>query len=74
MSRILLAFALAIALAFTVTGGTPAVAAKKVTHNLCKTKDNAGKNISWKCDLTEKCCWQPFTGKAACVPANGICL
>jgi hypothetical protein len=75
MMRILTGVGLAVALAFTVAGGVPtADAAKKPTHNLCKAKDNAGKNISWKCGLEEKCCWQPFTNKAACVAKTGICL
>jgi hypothetical protein len=67
-----LAFAMAVAGSFAVIG--TADAAKKPTHNLCKGKDNAGKNISWKCGLEEKCCWQPLINKAACVPKTGICL
>lgn len=76
MLRILVALGFAAAIGLTVTTGVPtsAEAAKKPTHNLCKGKDNAGKNISWKCGLEEKCCWQPLVNKAACVPKAGICL
>ena len=74
MRRIAVAFGFAIAVGLTGLAGAPAEAAKKVTHNQCKTKDTAGKNISWKCGLEEKCCWQPVINKAACVPKTGLCL
>jgi hypothetical protein len=74
MRRFAVAVAIAVAVGFSAMPGTPAEAAKKVTYNLCKGKDNVGKNISWKCGLEEKCCWQPAINKAACVAKTGVCI
>lgn len=68
------AVALAIAVAGTFAVTDTADAAKKPKYNLCKAKDNTGKNVSWKCGTEEKCCWQPLINKSACVPKTGICL
>lgn len=65
-------FACAIALAFAAN--TPAEAAKKFKFNQCTAKSIAGANVTWKCELAQKCCYSALTNQTSCVPSTSICL
>lgn len=72
--RLILSLAAAATIAIAFGLAAPVEAAKKPMNKQCLATNNAGKKISFRCSAEEKCCWQPFTQKAACVPATGICL
>ncbi|KAB2848062.1 MAG: hypothetical protein F9K44_11845 [Hyphomicrobiaceae bacterium] len=77
MKRILMGVACLVALAIVVPAGTGvdvAQAAKKAKALSCKAKSLAGKAVSWKCKVGEKCCFDAFSGTGTCAPKAGICL
>jgi dolichol kinase len=68
----LLAFTAVLALAASASHS--AMAGKRYTHNLCKAKTIQGTTVTFRCKLSQKCCFNQMTGQKSCVPKNAICF
>ena len=41
---------------------------------LCVAARNDNRRVGWKCDASERCCWNAFAGAGSCAPANVGCF
>jgi len=67
------AFAITFAMiATSIAVGTPAFA--RAHGQMCKATGLTGKQSTWRCSASQKCCYVFVTGKGYCVPASKSCL
>ena len=42
---------------------------------MCITSSTTtGKQISWRCPINDRCCYDALLNQGSCVPASGVCL
>ena len=69
-SAIFLAAVTALAFAAPIVSSSGALA----KGSRCAVKTMSGKKVVWSCRAGQKCCFDWFANKGACVKASDICL
>ncbi len=74
MTRRFSIFACTLALTLIPPIGFDLGAAAKPKAMMCKATGWTGKQSTWKCKAGQKCCFDWFNNKGACVAASSICI
>jgi len=72
MTRWVVLFAGALAVALVTPMGFEAAAAKR--GKACAVTAMDGKKSKWRCKASEKCCFDWFANKGTCAPTSAVCM
>ena len=74
MARWIAIFGCTFALVLAAPTGFDANAAKRSKSKGCVATAMDGKQTKWRCKAGQKCCFNWFANKGACVAASDICF